>query len=124
MPDHATRSDDHGYGGSRRLCAVPASASTGWTIQPTPAVTNSGLQAVSCPLATSCTAVGSAGSSATQPLAEHWNGTTWTIQATASPQVNKTLNGISCLRSSACTAVGYYTATLAHQTIQALAERR
>jgi hypothetical protein len=42
-------------------------------------------------------------------LAESWNGTAWTIQATPSPAGFGTsiLDGVSCNSSTACTAVGY-----------------
>ncbi len=62
----------------------------GWAIQatPNPVGTNVGpvyLGAVSCASATSCTAVGhyaSPAGNAGFPLAEHWDGTAWAIQAT------------------------------------------
>jgi hypothetical protein len=43
-------------------------------------------------------------------LAEHWNGTEWTIQTTPNPEgaTGVELRGISCSSSSACTAVGNY----------------
>jgi hypothetical protein len=36
------------------------------------------------------------------PLAEHWNGSAWTIRAIS------TLNAISCVSATSCTAVGYH----------------
>src|SRR5205085_3421309 len=60
---------------------------TAWTIETTPnptSATRSSLEGVSCASATACTATGfSSDSPGTQvTLAEHWDGTTWTIQDT------------------------------------------
>jgi hypothetical protein len=94
---------------------VPAaSATTGWTIQPTPipAKGQSGqLAAVSCTSATSCTAVGTyikLGSG--YPLAEYWDGSTWTVQAMPRPSGANYVypTALSCGSASSCTAVGYY----------------
>src|SRR5581483_37193 len=63
---------------------------------------------VSCPNASDCEATGSSrNGSTTTTLAELWNGSTWTIQAT--PNASGTfsqLEGVSCTSASACTAVG------------------
>ena len=87
---------------------------TEWSVQTTPNPSEAKdpwLGAVSCTSSTACTAVGdyynSAGSNVT--LAEHWNGTEWSIQATPNPSgatVNL-LGGVSCSSSTACIAVGY-----------------
>ena len=72
------------------------------------------LSAVSCPVATACTAVGHyfTGTSFLT-LIEQWNGSRWSV--TPSPNVNmkKTnyLTGVSCLSPSTCTAVGYFDVT-------------
>jgi hypothetical protein len=44
-------------------------------------------------------------------LAEHWNGTSWTVVPTPNPAGTNAgaLSGISCTSSTACTAVGQYT---------------
>ena len=81
-----------------------------WVIQRTPDAINSQFLAISCPGASSCTAVGSRSqriASDTAPLAESWDGTLWTTEATADPTgaVESQLNGVSCLTSS-CIAVG------------------
>jgi hypothetical protein len=98
-----------------------------WTIQatPNPAGPDSALlTGVSCTSASACTAVGYSGTSTgtTATLAEHWNGSTWTIQATPNPPgaARTLLTGVSCASASACTAVGYsgtstQTATLAER---------
>jgi len=63
-----------------------------WTVQhvPLPAgVTTGSLSAVSCRSAAACIAVGSIATpdqrSNTKPLAEQWNGTSWTVRATPHP---------------------------------------
>jgi hypothetical protein len=86
---------------------------TAWTIQTTPTLTGgvfTVLTGVSCASATSCTAVGyrlgPRPDQTPQPLAERWDGTTWTIQAAASASSYDTLSGVSCTSPTACTAVG------------------
>ena len=80
-----------------------------WQIVPTPnppGATFSSLNGVSCPRPQVCFAVGSSGStSASAPLIELWNGTSWSIQP--SPDVgNGYLSAVSCSGLLACTAVG------------------
>ena len=88
---------------------------TEWTIQTTPnhmGATVSWLQSVSCPSSTACIAVGyyknSSGTKLT--LAEHWNGTEWSIQSTPTPSeaTESTLGDVSCSSTTSCTAVGLY----------------
>jgi hypothetical protein len=84
---------------------------TSWTLQlpPVPsAARDSHLNGVSC-VPASCTAVGyyqnSTGTSF--PLAEQWNGTTWTVQPSQNPPGSAVLTGVSCGSATSCTAVGY-----------------
>jgi hypothetical protein len=86
---------------------------TSWTVQTAqlPAgATSSQLAGVSCTSATACEAVGqfSTGGSTFQTLAEVWNGSTWTIQATpnATSQTSSGLLGVSCFSATVCEAVG------------------
>lgn len=97
-----------GFGG-----AAPASAGTGWVIQPTPipsGTTTSHLTGVSCTSASACTAVGFySTSSGSRALAERWNGTSWKIQPTpssANPEDFLLLFSVSCTSATSCTAVG------------------
>lgn len=99
-----------------------------WAIQPTPhpaGASLSGLAAVSCATATSCLAVGTipaGGSTLGTPLAESWDGSTWTIQSIPNPPASTgtLLTGLSCASPTSCVATGYYdTSTV---TFQALAE--
>jgi len=90
-----------------------------WAIQATPNPTGaqtSHLNGVSCESARACTAVGDhanrAGTEVT--LAERWDGTSWTIQATPNPtgahkHPENGFNGVSCVLAGACTAVGAHT---------------
>jgi hypothetical protein len=87
-----------------------------WTVQTTPnpsGAKNSHLRAVSCASSTVCTATGEYvnSSGTTVSLAEHWNGTEWSIQTTPIPSGAKEsdLQGASCTSSTACTSVGSYT---------------
>ncbi len=85
---------------------------TSWTIQTTPnpaGSVSSALTAVSCVAADACTAVGTSfGSTSEAPLAEAWNGTSWTIQTTPNPAGSSEgiLAGVSCAAADTCEAVG------------------
>ena len=90
---------------------------TKWTVQSTPNPSGaqfSVLVGVSCSSGTACTAVGAYDNSAAigdyVKLAEHWNGTNWTIQSTPNPSgaQGSLLQGVSCSSGTACTAVGGY----------------
>jgi len=62
------------------------------------------LAAISCRSIVFCTAVGSG---ATGPLADHWDGSTWSAQTMPGPS-QTFLSGVSCVSERACTAVGQY----------------
>lgn len=80
-----------------------------WSIQNTPTPPGSqgsGLNAVSCTSATDCTAVGQSYSpivAPPSPLAEHWDGSAWTIEPTPIGQIGFT--SVSCTSASACAAI-------------------
>jgi len=84
-----------------------------WSIQPTPKLPGHQqgiLFGVSCAAPDACTAVGlsSMPSGASRTLAEAWNGSAWSIQATPNvpgAQLNS-LAAVSCSAASACFAVG------------------
>jgi hypothetical protein len=87
---------------------------TSWMIKPTPpspaGTTFATFTGVSCSATTACTAAGgfstAAGDSfARAPLAERWNGSSWSIQTTPTP-ATEGFTGASCPASSSCTAVG------------------
>lgn len=97
--------------------ATGTPAGTAWTVQPTPALpggSGGALDGVSCPSAGDCWAVGSRGHVAPatgteHTLAEHWNGTAWTIASTPGPATpTTTLESVSCPSRTDCEAVGYY----------------
>ena len=84
-----------------------------WSIQPTPNVgggASTYLTGVSCTSATACTAAGHSAkgnNGISRPLAEAWNGKTWSIQAT--PRLSSAdafFAGVSCTSAVACTAAG------------------
>jgi hypothetical protein len=92
--------------------AAATRASTAWKIQATPDVTVPAgqVQAVSCPSASACTAVGYYLDPAGRyvPLAETWNGTSWAQETAPSPAGAQVpgLDGVSCRSASFCEAVG------------------
>jgi hypothetical protein len=87
-----------------------------WSLVPSPNSTASPgeysiLEAVACPSATTCTAVGIHYGSATitQTLVEREVGGAWVLVASpnTAPNQNNWLNGISCPTSASCTAIGF-----------------
>lgn len=86
------------------------------------------LKAVSCTSSSDCTAVGFHQSSIVftthyEALAEHWNGTSWSVETTPAVEgkTDSWLEGVSCTSSSACTAVGYasvgHSGSSVHQSV-------
>jgi hypothetical protein len=88
---------------------------TSWSIQesPSPSTTSSSLAGVFCTSSTACVAVGRTvdGAGVAGPLAEHWDGTTWSTKEISSPSGAKSagLGKVSCFTGSSCVAVGSYT---------------
>lgn len=69
------------------------------------------LSGTACPGSTSCFSVGQYSSaSGTQPVIEHWTGSSWGIQTMTLPTgtVTASLSDISCSSTTACTATGTY----------------
>ena len=68
---------------------------------------------MSCNSPTNCTAVGynytNNNTNTTVTLAESWNGSSWTVQPTPTPEgsLYANLDAVSCASSTDCTAVGY-----------------
>jgi hypothetical protein len=86
---------------------------TAWTVVPTPLPAGAAggyLEGVSCASSADCWAVGSTTSGTGDPLAmlaEHWNGSAWSIVAAApSGQAYDQLNGVWCVTAADCWAVG------------------
>jgi hypothetical protein len=81
------------------------------------------LVSVSCPVENNCTAVGGydndEGIYTGEAYADHWNGSTWTIQTVPNPSggVWSGLNGVSCPTTSSCVAVGYWDAGLGSNVV-------
>ncbi len=79
------------------------------TARPTPVgATFAQLSGVSCASLSSCIAVGTySTASGRHPLAERWNGTSWSILPTAAPPAGAGgFAGVDCSSAAACTAVG------------------
>src|SRR6266702_1969068 len=112
------------------LAATPASATaSGWHLQPVPDPPSrtGSLAAVSCTSPTACLAVGSylRDGVFAFPLAETWNGTSWSVQKPPAPANAETaaLVGISCVSATACVAVGNYRTNAGiNSTVDTLAE--
>ena len=86
--------------------AAPAAAATPWIIVPTPAAAGSGLGSISCTSPSNCEAVGGP-RGPNGGMAEHWDGTSWTIQETPAPTTeDRYLTGVSCISPASCVAVG------------------
>jgi hypothetical protein len=83
---------------------------TSWTAETVPVPAGAfdiDLTGVSCPTATDCTAVGTYdGTAGGDPLAEQWNGSTWTVQATPGHS-GASLGSVSCVSPTVCIATGY-----------------
>jgi hypothetical protein len=101
-------------GGSAAAARSAAgSARSSWKIEPTPSpagATEVDLNGVSCPGRRVCVAVGDyqTGSGTQLTLAEGWNGTSWSIEATPNPSSStaRSLAGVSCVSTTECLAVG------------------
>ena len=95
-----------------------------WTIEtvanPSRA-TNTRLSGISCRTSNSCMAVGfsSSGAGTDVPLAESWDGISWTIDSVPSPSDSNfaELSGISCSAATRCMAVGSYFSTTSDTTV-------
>ncbi len=88
--------------------AAPA-ASGSWTIvqSPNPPASTATLASVSCPAATSCFAVGDAfAHGRDRPLAEHWDGSAWSVMPTSGLAAGGGLDSVSCVSPQSCMAVG------------------
>src|SRR2546421_11268664 len=87
------------------LVAVPAAGAATFNVQsvPTPHSPNGQGFSVSCSSSTSCMAVGFSINSLGEqrPLAETWNGTSWTVQAVPMPP---------CVHFPLLSCVSYYSA--------------
>ena len=101
---------------------------SGWTVAPSadkPGALVTALVAVACAKPTSCLAVGNTRESAASPtatLSERWNGTRWSIVASAQPRgaTGAYLNSVSCTSATNCDAVGSFTS--AYSSVSSLVE--
>ncbi len=86
-----------------------------WSVQSISAPSGalaSGLSGVSCTVASACTAVGTYNNVAGEavPLAESWNGSSWSPESPPAPSgaARSELESVSCTAASVCAAVGSY----------------
>ncbi len=106
----------------KQVAPVAHATGSAWSVQGTdlPTVSQGNLFADSCSSPASCIAVGTFedASGAQVPLAEMWNGTTWSVQPAPSPAgaTDSELHAVSCSSATSCLAVGFSGA-------QALAEQ-
>src|SRR5215472_11577223 len=79
---------------------VPAGAASAWSIVPSPSAPapTDELAGVSCLSATSCIAVGDqvGANGVNRTLVERWNGTSWSVQPSASVVAPSILTAVSC----------------------------
>jgi hypothetical protein len=96
----------------RQFTLAEAWDGTAWSIMPTPSPSgahHSELDAIACPSLTTCIAVGDSGiGSALSPLAEAWDGSSWTLEPVPAPPgaAASQLVGLDCSTPRTCTAVG------------------
>jgi hypothetical protein len=86
-----------------------------WTPSAVPG-TGTQLAGVTCTSGTSCIAVGGNNDA---PVAEFWDGTSWTAQTvpTDAGGYPAALSGVSCSSPASCVAVGHYTSKVYHALI-------
>jgi hypothetical protein len=101
-------------GGAGQVTLAEGWNGAAWTVQSTPnpaGGSDDTLIGVSCEAVGACLAVGAYFSGdGDSPLAEIWNGTSWTLQSVPLPAgaLGGDLVSVSCTSASACTAVGDY----------------
>lgn len=99
-----------------------------WMTHPAPEPTGSPsegiLQGVSCPTVTSCEAAGWVDLAGTVAVAEHWNGTSWTLELTPAltGTLGPSLEGIWCGAHVECRAAGFV--TMSSGDVKTLVEQR
>jgi hypothetical protein len=114
-PTSCTAVGNNHSGGNQWTLAAYWNGSA-WSTQTTPNPSGGAgyqLEGVSCTAATNCTAVGQYYDLSTDlqlTLAEHWDGSAWSVQATPNPSGGSDANlaGVSCASPTSCTAVGVY----------------
>jgi hypothetical protein len=98
-----------------RLALAEAWDGSAWTVQSTARLSNAADAAfgsISCTSRRDCVAVGTVTDNTgfVSPLAEHWNGSTWSVQPSAadSNSAGSFLTSVSCTTRTTCTAAGGY----------------
>ncbi len=108
-----TSSDCWAVGGSSSQTLAEHWNGSAWSIVTTPNTSASDiLSGLTCITSSDCWAAGYANTAADglpATLAEHWNGSAWSIVTTRNPSPSEQnyLTGIACIGASDCWAVGY-----------------
>ena len=98
-----------------------AAAPLTWSVVPTPSPGASLIGGLSCVDSSTCVMVGVEFPDVSdKTLAEHWNGTAWSIVASPSRDYDNQLSAVSCVRATRCFAVGW---SSAHGMYQSLIEK-
>ena len=94
--------------GFRTLAEHWNGASWGFLATANPSTaTGANLNSVACPNTKSCFAVGNYSTvSAVKTLAEHWNGSNWSTQASTNPSSSASLSAVACPNTKSCFTVG------------------
>jgi hypothetical protein len=104
-------------GKSSALTVAESWNGTSWSVMttPSPGTSENALEDISCNSSSACIATGlykeTGSGQFRKPLAERWNGTTWSVLSVPNPagaERDVTLKGVSCQATSSCTAVGKY----------------
>ncbi len=107
-----TAAGNYQSGAAAHITLAEAWNGTSWSIEktPNPAAPRSGLSGVACPSASFCVAVGGQTSrwQVPTPLAQAWNGMSWSIEATPAPHTatQSYLSGVACPAPADCISVG------------------
>lgn len=102
-----------GFGSAQEVTLADFWNGVEWLPQKTPNLGASfnRLNNVSCSASNACTAVGYYRNASAHlvPLAERWNGSTWSTQTVPAPEgtSESELRGVSCPSATSCVAVGY-----------------
>src|SRR6266699_3438247 len=94
--------------------AASASSQASWNIVPSPNSNQFGINSINSIAHVSANDIWAVGDSIdqsnrnnSQPLIEHWDGTSWSIVASPNPNTINVLNGITAISSNDIWAVGY-----------------
>ncbi len=92
-----------------------------WRVTDTPTGRNDALYAVACPTVDRCVAVGARTNG---PLAQVWDGATWSVSTVRSPSDSGWLPAVACLDTDHCSAAGlWFDGSFANTLVEVYAAR-